>query len=161
MPDDPVVRLRAATDSDDPLLQKLFRAARPELALLPLSEDQVDAMISLQWQAQRSGYGAAHPEAVDSVIEADDVPVGRVLVDPGPPLTIIDLAVLPERRGAGIASVALRLVLADADARGIAARLHVRPENPAQRLYARLGFVADSDEGPDVLMVRGPAPGPG
>lgn len=155
------MRLRAAIDNDDALLMELFRAARPELALLPLPADQVDAMISLQWQAQRSGYGSSYPEAVDSVIEADDVPVGRVLVDPGPPLTIVDLVVLPAHRGAGVASAALGVVLADADARAVATQLHVRRENPAQRLYTRLGFVVDADEGLDVLMVRGPAPGPG
>ena len=160
MSDDPSVRLRPATDGDVALLAELFRASRPELAQLPLPEDQVDAMVALQWRAQRSGHRSSIPDAADWVMEVDGAPVGRVLVDPGPPVTIVDLAVLPPHRGAGVAAAALRVVLADADADRVPVRLRVRWDSPAQRLYARLGFVVADDEGTHLLMVREPGPGP-
>jgi ribosomal protein S18 acetylase RimI-like enzyme len=156
MPDGPAVRLRVATDDDDALLYELFRSANPDLALLPLPDDQADALVAMTWRAQRTGYGEAFPKAVDWIIETDGVAAGRLLVDDGSPVTIVDIAVLPAYRGLGLASAALRGLLADADARNVAVRLHVRRGSPAQRLYARLGFVIDddADEGPDVLMVR-------
>ena len=167
--DGPPPALRPAGPGDEALLLALFRSARPELELLPLPPEHVEAMIGLQLEAQRSGYRASYPEAIDWVIEQEDRPVGRLLVDAGPPLTVVDLAVLPEHRGVGAATGALRLVLADADARGVPARLRVRGGNPAQRLYERLGFVVDRDEpdgpaglpGPhgDLAMVRPPGGG--
>lgn len=156
MPDGPAVRLRVATDADDALQYELFCSANPDLTLLPLPADQADALVAMTWRAQRTGYGEAFPRAVDWIIEADGVAAGRLLVDDGSPVTIVDVAVLPAHRGLGVASAALRRVLADADARHVTVRLHVRRGSPAQRLYARLGFVVggDADGGPDVLMVR-------
>lgn len=54
-------------------------------------------------------------------------------------------------RGGGIAREVLDLLAAELRGRGIGAlHLQVRPDNPAQRLYARAGFVAS----PRIVMTR-------
>jgi GNAT superfamily N-acetyltransferase len=152
------VRLRPAGEADEPLLRELFRAARPELLLLPLPPDQLNAMVDLQQRAQTLGYHSAHPAAVDLVVEREGRAVGRLLVDEGPPVTVVDIAVLPDDRGSGVGTAALQEVLAQADRRGVETRLHVRIGSPARRLYERLGFVAvpGPDDAVDLLMVRHP-----
>ena len=75
----------------------------------------------------------------------DGHPVGRLYVDVDDErVLIVDIALLPEHRGRGIGSALLAGVLAEADRRRLPTRLHVEPDNRAQRLYRRLGFgVAD------------------
>lgn len=148
------MRLRPATAADDPFLAALFRAARPDLQRLPLPAEQRDALIDMQWQAQRRGYRSNWPGAVDSVIDVAGTPVGRVLVDAGPPVTVVDIAVTPEHRGRGFATAALRQVLGEADRRGVAVTLRVARENPARRWYERLGFAVVDDTGAHLVMVR-------
>ncbi len=157
-PDEAGVRLRPAGEADGPLLDELFRAARPELLLLPLPPDQLDAMVDLQRRAQTIGHRDAYPAAVDRVVEWRGRAVGRLLVDEGPPVSIVDIAVLPGDRGHGVGTAALREILTAADDRRVETRLHVRPDNPARRLYERLGFavVPDRDDAAAVLMVRRP-----
>jgi ribosomal protein S18 acetylase RimI-like enzyme len=50
------------------------------------------------------------------------------------------IAVLPERRGKGIGTLLLRQLLASVDEKYEAVSLSVNEENPAVRLYTRLGF---------------------
>lgn len=155
---DAAASLRPLRPEDTALLRNLFVDSRPELALLPLPPAQVAQLVEVQWQAQRAGHAASRPQAVDRVIEVAGESVGRVLVDQGPPVAVVDIALLPEHRGRGTGTEVLRRLLEDADARGVETELHVRRDNPAQRLYARLGFevVAGADE-LDLRMVRPPA----
>jgi Acetyltransferase (GNAT) family len=69
------------------------------------------------------------------------VPIGRLyLHESAAEVRVMDIAVLPEWRGQGLGTTLLHAVL-DAGREGNArVSLHVEPGNPAQRLYARLGF---------------------
>ena len=64
----------------------------------------------------------------------------------------MDIALLPEHRGAGIGSAVLRGLLAEAAAAGKPVRIHVERLNPARRLYERLGFAPIEDKGVYYLM---------
>lgn len=151
-----MILLRPAEAPDDAFLALLFRDARPYLARLPLPEEQRTVLIEQQRRAQREGYAAAWPAAVDSIIEVDGRSVGRVLVDVSVPTTVVDLAVRSDERGEGFATAALRVVLDDADRRGSAVHLRVARDNPAVRLYERLGFELVETTDVDLHLVRAP-----
>ena len=53
---------------------------------------------------------------------------------------IVDIAVLPEYRGAGIGSVLMSEILNESRQTGKPVRLHVEIFNPALAWYERLGF---------------------
>ena len=72
-------------------------------------------------------------------------------------LLIVDIALLPAHRGAGIGTDILRGLLAEAAASGRPVRIHVERTNPALRLYRRLGFVPIADHGVYHLMECPPA----
>ncbi len=146
---------RPATTDDEPFLRALFETAKPELQLIPLPPEQLRALIDMQWRAQRAGYATTSPGAADLVLELDGVPVGRLLLDRGTDaFTVVDLAVLPQHRGHGIASAAVTSVIEQADAQSLPVRLHVSNGSPAYRLYERLGFVPAGGTAMDVLMER-------
>ncbi len=52
----------------------------------------------------------------------------------------ISIGVRPGARGQGIGEKLLRALIAEAGLRGLGLCLSVRSENPARRLYDRLGF---------------------
>jgi ribosomal protein S18 acetylase RimI-like enzyme len=76
------------------------------------------------------------------------VPAGRLYVDRGKKETlIIDIALLPEHRRAGIGTKLLRELQHEARMAGKALTIHVEKFNPALRLYQRLGFQQLEDKG--------------
>ena len=79
----------------------------------------------------------------DNLLILDDIePVGLLrLCDEDGTLGLRDLQVVPERQGQGIGTWAVRQTQALALERGsVCVQLRVYEENPAARLYRRLGF---------------------
>ena len=76
-----------------------------------------------------------------AIVECDgqDAGVIKVLQD-GTTWTIEQFQVTPAHQGQGLGTTVLRAVIADARASGALLRLSVLRQNPAARLYARLGF---------------------
>ena len=66
----------------------------------------------------------------------------------------LGVAVLPEHRGKGVGTALLRRLLAEAAERFKAVSLSVSPNNPAVRLYERLGFRTVDVRGDDHPVMR-------
>jgi ribosomal protein S18 acetylase RimI-like enzyme len=88
------------------------------------------------------------------VIELDGSRAGRLYVHRGArDIRIMDIALMPEFRGQRIGSDLLRSLIAEAEASGRTLSIHVEHNNPARRLYERLGFQFAGEHGVYVLMV--------
>ena len=117
--------------------------------------------MSMQFNAQRQQYDGSYPEAENSIVLRDDHPIGRILVDrKGHDITLVDVALLPEHRNAGIGSALVQRLLAQAIVAKKPVRLHVLKSNPALRLYERLGFSRVSDESMYFEMIFQPEGSP-
>ena len=68
----------------------------------------------------------------------------------------MDIAVLTERRGAGIGTRLMRALCDEADAIGTPVGIHVEKQNRARQLYQRLGFDEREDRGVYLYCVRRP-----
>jgi ribosomal protein S18 acetylase RimI-like enzyme len=91
------------------------------------------------------------------VILVGGQPAGRLYVARWPAeIRIVDIALLPEFRGAGVGSRLLAELLAEADQAGKPVSIHVEKLNPALRLYQRLGFARAADREVYWLMERAP-----
>jgi ribosomal protein S18 acetylase RimI-like enzyme len=148
-PDGPRIALRAQIADDEPLLMRVYASTRErELAALPWYEEQRRLFVRSQFEAQQRHYRAAHPQASFDVVVVDGVDAGRIYVDRAAhELRLIDISLLPRFRGAGIGARLLRDLIAEAHARGVPVGLHVQRDNPALRLYERLGFELLADDG--------------
>jgi ribosomal protein S18 acetylase RimI-like enzyme len=148
------VTCRAVAPDDEELLYRIYASTRTEeLAPVPWSAAQKEAFLRMQFRAQSLDYAANFPDAAFQVILVDGTPAGRLYVHRREDeLRIVDIALLPEHRGAGIGGAILRGLLAEAAAAGKPARIHVERFNPALRLYERLGFRRIADEGIYFLM---------
>ena len=141
--------LRPETDADIPFLVRLYASTRAaELAPVPWTPEQKQAFLASQFQAQRYHYRTYFPDCAFDVLEQGGAPAGRLYLDTRrTSLHVIDIALLPERRGRGIGTAILEALQATARAGGKAVGITVEKHNPALRLYRRLGFADVADHG--------------
>jgi len=135
-----MIHLRPAHADDEAFLFDLFCGAREaEFAVLP--QTQRETLLRLQYQAQSRDYAARLPRSQHFIIEYGGNSAGRLLLNlDADELRVVDIAVVPQLRGHGIASAVLKSLIAEAQGAGIALRLSVWHDNPALALYRRLGF---------------------
>lgn len=140
-------------EDEDFLCQVYASTREEELRLTNWTDAQKAAFCRMQFRAQSTDYRANYPDAQNSIIERDGVPVGRLIVDRrAEQIRITDIAILPEARGQGIGTKFLRELMAEAAGAGKPLSIHVEKFNPALRLYERLGFRPCEDKGVYLLM---------
>ena len=150
--------LRAVRPDDIGLMRSLFdEVRRPGFARVGLGDAALATLLDLQYDAFRAQHAEWYPGAVDRVIEADGESAGRALVHEAPDgLRIVNLAVAERLRGRGIATRALQHWIARADRARLPVTVKVPWDNPAVRLYKRLGFDHVSTDGDGQLLRRPP-----
>ena len=149
------IALRPITPEDDSFLARLYASTREqELAQTNWSEEQKAMFCRMQFNAQTADYQRNYPDASFQIIERDGVAAGRLLVlrSDEKKIHVIDIALLPEHRGAGIGTKFLRELQEEARAAGKKLSIHVELFNPARRLYERLGFQQVEEKGMYLLM---------
>ena len=148
------ITLRPADADDSRFLLRVYASTREEeLRLVDWSDDQKAAFLQMQFEAQDAYYRAQYHPATFDVVDVDGEPAGRLYVARWEEeIRIIDVALLPEHRGRGIGTSLIRALLGEAAAAGKRLSIHVEKDNPARRLYERLGFAEVGDRGLYVLM---------
>jgi ribosomal protein S18 acetylase RimI-like enzyme len=150
------ISYRAARPDDEELLFSVYASTREdEMRLVPWTDDEKQAFLRQQFEAQRTHYKRYLPKTEYFVIERGGQPIGRLYLDRREnELRIVDIALLSEHRGAGIGNAILKDLIDDASGSGIPVRIHVERNNPALGLYRRLGFNEIGDEGVYLHMER-------
>jgi GNAT superfamily N-acetyltransferase len=156
----PSVGLRPAGPDDAEFLYRVYASTRyEELAPLGWAPAQVEAFLRMQFRAQHLYYHEHFPDASYDVILCGGEPAGRLYVLRRPDeLHIVDIALLPAFRRAGIGTLFLTRLLAEADVTGVPVRIQVETFNPARRLYHRLGFNTTGGNGVYNCLERPPTP---
>lgn len=149
-----MISLRPITPGDDSFLASLYASTRAEeLAQTNWSEEQKAMFCRMQFNAQTTDYQRNYPDASFQIIERDGVAAGRLLVmRSDDAVHVIDIALLPEHRGAGIGTMLLKELQEEARAAGKKLSIYVERFNPARRLYDRLGFQQVEEKGVYFLM---------
>jgi len=124
---------------------------------VPWTGGQKEAFLRQQFEAQDRFWREHYDEAGFLVVEVDGAPAGRLYVHRGADeIRVVDIALLPPFRGAGLGTRLLSSLFEEADAKGLPVRIHVEVFNPARHLYERLGFVPAGDRGVYLRMERPP-----
>jgi ribosomal protein S18 acetylase RimI-like enzyme len=148
------ISLRPITLEDESFLASLYASTRAEeLAQTNWSDEQKAMFCRMQFAAQTADYQKNYPDASFQIIERDGVAAGRLLVmRSDEKIHVIDIALMPEHRGAGIGTKLLRELQEEAKAAGKALTVYVERFNPARRLYDRLGFKQVEEKGVYLLL---------
>lgn len=149
-----MIRLRSICSSDEAFLLRVYASTRrDELQFLEWDAHTERDFLTSQFTAQQRFYRENFPDADFQVILRDDKPIGRLYVERrSDEIRLIDIALLPEFRRAGTGSKLLETLLAEARLCDLPVRIHVGKDNPATRLYKRLGFRQVEDQGIYYLM---------
>lgn len=152
------ITLRPVEDAHDNFLLSVYATTRAdELAQVPWSAEQKDAFLRMQFAAQKQHYAARYPQAKHDIIYLDQTPVGRLYLDrQAEALHILDITVLPLYRNSGIGSFLLGQVMEEARSAGRSITIYVESFNPSLRLFERLGFLQDREDGFQLLMKWAP-----
>lgn len=138
------LRVRPVLGSDREFLFEVRRVA------LRAYVEQVSRWDDAEQRATADKEFGALPYAV---VVASGRPVGYLCVIHEDEYDFIEeIALLPEAQGRGIGTRLLQDVLQAAQRRAVPVRLSVFTSNPAQALYARLGFEVVRVEEPRVMM---------
>jgi ribosomal protein S18 acetylase RimI-like enzyme len=138
---------------DDVFGRWLFAASLgADLAMLP--DPPRSALLAVQydaWNLSLSAYEALE----DRILELDGRSIGRILVSrPSGVLHGVELALAEEMRGRGIGAAILRSLFAVADREERTFRIVTRSNNPARRLYERVGLEIEREDELHVWYVR-------
>lgn len=146
--------LRQINPEDLPFLNHLYGTTRAyEMSLVDWSEEQKTAFLTMQFEAQHQHYQVYYPDADFDIIELDRRPIGRLYLERRvDEFRIVDIALLPKFRGKGIGSHFMNSIIEESAAQNLPVRIHVEHDNPAMKLYLRLGFTQIDTNGVYHLM---------
>jgi ribosomal protein S18 acetylase RimI-like enzyme len=138
-----MLSLRPMQAEDQAFPYQVYASTRlDEMAMVDWSPEQKEAFLRMQFDLRTRQYQAEYPDAVTEIILCDDIPVGAMTtVKTTEAILLMDIALLPEFRGAGISST----ILHNLQKKNKKIILHVLRQNPAIHLYSRLGFLSVSE----------------
>lgn len=144
--DDDVELIPVGSGDEAFLFQVYAGTRREEVAAWGWDAAQQEAFLHMQFQVQQRAYQMQFPDAEHCLIVHDGCRVGRMILQRSKgALHLVDIALLPEYRGAGFGTAVLRALQEEAARAGKPLRLRVMKGNPARRLYARLGFAVTGE----------------
>ncbi|WP_394388169.1 GNAT family N-acetyltransferase [Shewanella woodyi] len=139
------LELKVHSEVDLPFLLQLYTSVRrDEFAAANWPEPQLNLFLSEQFSAQYRYYCQHYSTDRFDIIYYQNQAVGRLFVDywldERQEIRIVDISLVPEYRGIGIASCLLERLFIEAETLGLTVSIHVERNNPARVLYERLGF---------------------
>jgi ribosomal protein S18 acetylase RimI-like enzyme len=141
------ITLRDASAADESFLLRLRKLAMTEhlqKAGVPIDDET-------HFQRIRSNFEDA------KVVRAGEEDVGLLkLSRTDAEWHLHQLQIIPDYQGLGIGNAVLRRVLAEAGHANVAVSLSVMHDNPARRLYERLGFAYVGETTSDLKMLWSP-----
>jgi len=148
------ITFRPETPEDYAFMERLYASTREEeLRPVPWPEEQKAEFLAQQFAAQCAHYHEHYRDAVYSIILEHGQPIGRLYLNHLPDdVRIMDIALIADARGRGIGGMLVQELLDDAGAQGKSVSIHVEMNNPALRLYERLGFRQIDSYGLYLLM---------
>jgi ribosomal protein S18 acetylase RimI-like enzyme len=143
------MELRPVVEQDDDFLYNLYKLSRvDEFSVVPLTEEQFDTIMKMQYFARKGSYKAQFPNSQHSIVTVGGVDAGQIWVDRGQDEhRLIDISLSGPFQNQGIGTALLQNLIATAQQAGVALRCAVATNNPASlRFHQRLGFAITSQD---------------
>ncbi|PIJ95925.1 N-acetyltransferase [Lysinibacillus sphaericus] len=149
-----MVQTRNVVSQDDAFLYELYISTRKnEFSMLALDEQQLHALLLIQYEAQKRFYQQNFPQAKHEIIFHEGLEIGRMMTEcKSGNIHLIDISLLPDFRGKGYGTKLLKQLQNSAASQNLSVTLHVWHGNPARRLYERCGFYVTEDISPYIAM---------
>ena len=142
--------LRPARPGDEPFLLSLFTEIKmAEFGGLPLSPQQLEQLMRMQFESRNQSYHARYPAADQAIVMDGEVPIGLLWVQrSADSIHLMDISIVAARRNQGIGRRLLQALVAEATAARLPLRCHVACSNQGSlRFHQRLGFEVAATDG--------------
>ncbi len=149
------MRPEADNDADATFLFSLFTDTKAaEMALMPLDDAGKMFLLRMQFRSMTATYRQQFPNARFEIVQLDGAPIGRLITDvQADCVRYVDIALLPEHRGGGIATALMTAVLEEPRRIGLPGRVSVLSGNIASlRLCRRVGMTVRTENPPFVEL---------
>jgi GNAT superfamily N-acetyltransferase len=149
------LRPETASAEDAAFVYTLFAGTKAaEMALMPLDDAGKTFLLRMQYRSMTMTYRQQYPDARYEIAELDGVPVGRLVTDvQADCVYYVDIAVLPDRQGGGVATALMQMALEEPKRLGLPGRVKVMSSNVASlRLCQKLGMTLRQDMPPMVEL---------
>jgi len=149
------ITVRLTRDDDTEFLFQVYASTRSEeLAQTGWTEEEKQAFLAMQFNAQRQDYLTRFPESEQLIVLDNGIPAGRLWVNGSKDeIRLLDIALLPGYRNTGTGTLLLKHLQREARATGKPLHHSVHKDNlEALRFYNRLGFKVIEDFGTHSLM---------
>ncbi|MBK6285535.1 MAG: GNAT family N-acetyltransferase [Draconibacterium sp.] len=152
------ITYRPISASDLHFLKNLYRSTREEeLDTTDWNELQKERFIEFQFNAQHSHYVNSFERADFLLIKLKKTDIGRLyLWKTDSQIRILDITLLEKYRRKEIGTKIITALIHEANKTGKKLNLHVGKNNPALKLYERLGFKRKTDTDIDFFMEKLP-----
>jgi ribosomal protein S18 acetylase RimI-like enzyme len=153
--------VRPALPQDEIFLYELYVAIRgPLFAYAPITAEQREFLLRMQFRAQMSGYAQQFPNSCYHVVLLDSRPVGRLWVAPGnQELLLVDIGIHPSAQSKGLGTVLIQRLQQEAQRQKLPIRSQVERTNAGSlRFHRRLGFQIVREDLMQYYMEWNPAP---
>lgn len=91
---------------------------------MPIDAAGRERLLRMQFQSMTTSYRAEYQHARFKIVTLDDAPVGRLVTDLQPDMVhYVDMALLPQVQGGGLATALMRAVLEEPGRVGIPPRV--------------------------------------
>ena len=136
------ITLRDILDEDEGFLREVYACTRAlELALVPWNDEQREAFLRMQFDAQHSYYHAEYPEADYKIVLEGTERIGRIYVHRGAEsIRVLDITILPAFRNNGHGSSMIKTLVDEGTRLDKPVSIWVEHFNPSRSLFDRLGF---------------------
>lgn len=137
-----MLEMRIAAVEDDPFLYEVYASTRfEEVSSWGWGDAAIHSFLTMQWSMQTRSYKLQYPDSDIYLVSYEGRNIGRLMVQRTPErVCLIDIALLQGSRNRGIGSQLIQRLQQEASAQNQEIVLHVTSNNPARRLYERLGF---------------------
>jgi ribosomal protein S18 acetylase RimI-like enzyme len=138
------IAMRPLQETDQAFPYQVYASTRhEEMALVDWLPEQKEAFLRMQFDLRARQYQVAYPAAVTEMILCDNVPAGSMIIlKTTDAIWLVDIALLPEFHRSGIGTTILRNLQKE----GKKIVLQVLRQNPAAKLYSKLGFISVSED---------------
>ncbi len=150
------LELHPVSHSDYSLLFEIYISSRAdELKFVPWTDEQKNAFLEAQFQAQTDHYYATYSDGSFELIKLENETAGRLFqAELDDEIRIIDITLLPQFRNRGIGTLLLSEVLESGANKKKLVTIYLDTHSPAQTLFSRLGFIPVADDGVYCLWER-------
>jgi GNAT superfamily N-acetyltransferase len=153
--------VRPALPQDEIFLYELYVAIRgPLFAFAPITPNQREHQLRMQFRAQLSSYTQQFPNSCYHLVLLDSKPVGRLWVAPaGDAFLLVDIAIHPNVQSKGLGTALVERLQQEAQNARLPIRSTVDRFNPGSlRFHQRLGFQIVREDQLQYYLEWRPAP---